>query len=126
MRRENSRDLGGRQIPASEAAQHQKPPRDAAFALLPELLDGLCGDLLRTPKAVQPDLDDLPRHDFANRVVAINQTKPAQGQVECLLQPFGIFRFYPTPLQQTIYRHIRFLPPCERTIADQNVAHLKL
>jgi hypothetical protein len=42
-------------------------------------------DLLRIPRAVQADLDNLAGHDLANRIVAIHQMKPAEGQVERLL-----------------------------------------
>jgi hypothetical protein len=50
-----------------------------------KLLDRQRSYLLRIASAVQPDLDDLVGHDIANRIVAINQVQPVEGEVERLL-----------------------------------------
>jgi hypothetical protein len=35
--------------------------------------------LLRIASAIEADLDDLARHDLANRIIAVNQTQACKG-----------------------------------------------
>jgi hypothetical protein len=70
-----------------------------------ELFDDQSSDFLRIARAVKANVDDPARHDFANRIVAIDQMQALERQVERLSQPFGIFGSNPAPFEQVVYRH---------------------